>query len=373
MTRRENVLAALRGERPAWVPFAPNFAQWFQHHRAKGTLPSELAGCGDYIAAMKALDCDICSRNLPGGFGMAERGPASAWTHTDTPMGRRSLRTIVTPHGTLTQIDQEQAAITTSHTEQYLVKDWDRDGRAFRAWFDRLEPTWDEAVMLDTIRRIGDDGVFVVPFHCTPLKFLHWHFGLDGTCYFCADHPDEAQALCDEWWARLRPQLRALADHPAVDAVILMDNVDAPFYPPRLARRYWAPYVAEAAALLRARGKSLFVHACGKLRALAPVFAETGVSGLEGVSHAPLGDWGPREAVGCHERFVYLGGWSGAEQRLDADGLARHYERFLADCPRERVVFTSSCNTAVDTPWERLVQLRGIIRSWSPDGVAATA
>lgn len=372
-TRQENLRRVLAGEAPAWVPFSPNFWQWYQHHRAMGSLPPELRPCRDYLDAMKVLGCDIFSRNLASGFSKAERGPVGHLVRSENALGTRTERTIVTPHGTLSDISQEQRALTTSHQESYLVKDWDRDGRAFRAWFDGLDPVWDDRPFRENVARIGADGLVNLSFFQSPLKFLHQHFGLDHTCIFVADHPDEAKAICDELWARQRPLLVALARDPQVASVILQDNVDTPFYPPRLMARYWAPYIADAVSILRPQGKHLFVHACGKLRHLAGIFAEVGVSGLEGISHAPLGDWGPTEACACHERFVYIGGWSAAEQTITDDAAFRdHYARFLAGMPKSRVIFSSSCNTAIETPWVRLLLLRDLVRAWGgrPPGPA---
>ena len=67
LTRKQNLQRIVHGEKPQWVPFALNFAQWYLHHRQFGTLPQELRSCPDYISAMKALDCDIFTRNVEGG------------------------------------------------------------------------------------------------------------------------------------------------------------------------------------------------------------------------------------------------------------------------------------------------------------------
>lgn len=280
-------------------------------------------------------------------------------------IGRRTTQLMHTPHGTLRRVVQEQRAIATSHVEEYPVKDWATDGAAFRHAFAQREMTWDEAPFVHAVQRIGDAGLAMLTLGCTPLKYLHVEFGLDGACLFLADYPADAQALCDDFWARLRPLLLRAADHPAVEVVMLLDNIDTPFYPPQLTRRYWAPYVADAVDILRVRGKYLFVHACGKLAGLAEVFAETQVSGLEAISHPPLGDWGPAQAVACHRRFVYFGGFTPIEQGwADDQQVRRFYEKFFAATPRERVIFGTSCNTEINTPWERLLLMRDLVRAW---------
>jgi uroporphyrinogen-III decarboxylase len=160
--------------------------------------------------------------------------------------------------------------------------------------------------------------------------------------------------------------LKRLAAHPDVESVILMDNVDTPFYAPSLAAEYWSPYVKDAADLMRARGKYVFVHACGKLAGLAPQFAQTRVSGLEGVAHPPLGDWTAAQAQTCHPGFIFLGGFSAHEQeetRSDASVRA-FYREYLASAHKERFIFASSCQTAIHTKWERIKLVRDICREW---------
>lgn len=365
MTKRENLMRVLAGEEPAWVPFAMNFAQWFVHHTRFGTLPTELRGCGSYIDAMKILGCDIFSRNLDGGY--RERDTLLKVQEHDEPSATGPRRTIAyeTPYGRLEMVRTQQVALTTSHEESHFVKDWSRDGDAFRYLLEQRAYDWDEEVFDAVDRAVGDDGLVNVPVACTPLKMLHLNFGLAYSCLFLMDEPDAAQALCDTYWAGVRPLVERLARHPRVASAILMDNVDTPFYPPDLARRYWAPYVKDAAALMRAHGKTLFVHACGKLAGLAPVFAECGVSGLEGIAHPPLGDWSAAAAQACHPGFLFIGGFGAHEQEsMNDDQVRAFYADYLPRASRRRFIFSASCQTSIRTPWERLKLVREQCRDW---------
>ncbi|MCE9614329.1 MAG: hypothetical protein K8T26_08635 [Lentisphaerae bacterium] len=374
LTKRDNLRNVLTGGEPAWVPFALNFAQWFGHHRTFGTLPVDLRGCASYIQAMKVLGCDIFSRNLDGGY--RERDTLLKAREHDVSASTGSRRTITyeTPYGTLQMVRQQQVALSTSHEEEHFVKDWDRDGDAFRYLLDQRVYEWDEAVFDAVDREVGDDGLVNVPVACTPLKMLHNQFGLAYSCLFVVDHPEAAQSICDLYWAKLRPLLQRLAAHPRVASVILMDNVDTPFYPPALARLYWAPYVKEAAALMRANGKYLFVHACGKLAGLSPIFADCRVTGLEGVAHPPLADWTAPAAQACHPDFIFMGGFGAHEQESMGDAEVRaFYAGYLARASRRRFIFSSSCQTSIHTPWDRIKLVRDICRAWggAPTGASA--
>lgn len=366
LTQRDNLIRTLRGERPAWVPCCLNIDQWFGHRRTTGSLPTELIGCRDHIDAHARLGSDIFTRNFDGGLRWRDTSPL-ARTETsieERSIGRRTITTVITPHGTLRSVWQEQRAISTSHQEEYLVKDWEQDGRAFRWWFDQREPYWDPDPFLAVTKRIGDRGIANLPMGETPLKFLHQHVGLDTSCLFIADFPDEAAAVCRDHWQKLRKVILQMADHPQVCSGILMDNVDTPFYPPRLAAKFWSPYVADATEIMRQRDKFLFVHACGKLAGLAALFAETKVTGLEGISHHPLGDWDARRAVDCHDRFVFVGGFSPADQVMDIDALRRRTDDLLTDMPTERTIFASSCNTEIGTSFAKIQQVMEQVRAW---------
>ncbi|MFZ4694498.1 MAG: uroporphyrinogen decarboxylase family protein [Verrucomicrobiia bacterium] len=364
-TRCENLRSVLRGEAPAWVPFCPNFNQWFVHHQKFGTLPPELRGCRDYLDAMKVLGCDIFSRNLPSGFTERDTKWQRKVTVREEALGKEKTMVYETPFGALRQVTQDQNAISSAHVVEYLVKDWGRDGDAFRAFMEQREFDWDEEAFLKTHRRVGDDGILNVAVGSTPLKFLHTYFGLDHSCLFVMDHPEAAKEVCDLYWSRLRPVLLRVASHPEVESAILMDNVDTPFYPPSLAVEYWAPYVKEAVEIMGRHGKPLFVHACGKLKGLARLFAETRVSGLEGISHPPLGDWTAAEAQACHPGFIFIGGFSAREQEMAGDATVREfYREYLGAARKERFIFASSCQTAVQTSWERLKLVREICREW---------
>lgn len=369
LTRKENLRRVLAGQTPAWVPFALNFAQWFAHHQKFGPLPAELAGCGDYLDAMKALGCDIFSRNLDGGV-RRDYGPIKPEISVESAAtGPRTTTIYHTPYGALRSVWQEQTALSTSHEEEYFVKDWASDGDAFRWLIAHSRSWWDREAFARANSRLGDDGILNVPCFCTPLKMLHLNFGLEYSCLFTMDYSSVAKQLCDEWWGQtVRPVLETLAADAEVESVCLMDNVDSPFYTPELAEEYWTPYVAEAASLLRRHGKSLFVHACGKLKALAPAFAASRVSGLEGVSHPPLGDWTQAEARACHPDFIFVGGFSAHEQEtFDGEGVRAFYADYLPKTDKRRFIFSSSCQTSIGTRWERIKLVREVCRAWGGD------
>lgn len=368
MTKRENLLRVLRGQRPGWIPCSINFSQWYSHHRRFNTLPEELRSTDSYVAAMKVLGCDLFTRNVEGGYRESFEGVEVRRRSVDGEQGPRTIGEIDTPHGTLRRIDEDQASQSTSYVVEDWIKDWPREGKAFLWLMERLKCGWDQNVFAATEEAIGDDGVLMVPIGCTPLKFLHKYFGLDYACLFVMDEPEAAKTICEMYWQRIWPVLQEMAGHPRVAAAILMDNVDAPFYSPELCKRYWTPYVRQAADLFAGSGKRLFVHACGKLRALKSTFIESHVHGLEGMAHPPLGDWRPGDSLDMPEPFIYNGGFTAQEQVLKSDDeIVAFYDRLFAELGEfPRFIFGAACQTTVHTPWERIKRVVQLCRENSP-------
>lgn len=367
MTKRENLLRLVHGEKPVWVPCALNVGQWFLHHRRFGTLPPELADAPGHTDVMRRLGCDLFTRNA---VGVQERLEGAAW-HTVTeagPLGPRVTDTLRTPHGVLSRCTEEQTQYTSTYAVEDLVKDWPRDRRAYRWLLENLAFTWDRAELAAARRRVGDDGVVMAALPHTPLKRLHIDFGLDGACLFVLDHPEEAQEVCDLYWSRLWPVICEWAADPHLEVVCFgADNVDAPFYPPGgITDRYWVRYLREATDLFHAHGKRVLVHACGKLHRLKPAFVAAGLDGLDGMAHPPFGDWTVEDAFAMPRGFIYDGGFSAREQVLMTDDEVK---RFYADFfPRLRgldsFVFAAACQTAITTSWERIKLVAAISREY---------
>jgi len=116
---------------------------------------------------------------------------------------------------------------------------------------------------------------------------------------------------------------------------------------------------------MRNSGKHLFAHACGKLAALSPIFAQCGVSGLKGISHPSLGDWSAAQAQACHPNFIFIGGFSAREQQsLTDDQVCAFYHDHLSKADRRRFIFAASCQTSIHTPWGRIKLVRDLCRQW---------
>lgn len=370
-TPRDAIRRVLRREDPGRFVYAPNYWQWFTHHRNHGLLPPEIAHCESQMDLIRHLGLDVFSRNIYcdpteywfGGLSHATR-QGSETEIRRFASGRDTLteRTHHTPSGPVRErlryvfadstLVQETHPLTTeapdldAFEKMILARRWRFDADRWRHWRDRA----------------GPDAVVVAGELFSPLKMLHLAAGAADSVYLLEDHPGR----CAEWMAaHERAQLDLLRQmlDSGVEAVMSMDNLDAAFHPPAYVERYSASFYERASRMCHERGAAFFIHACGRQRALLPLIASLGVDGLEGVAFPPLGDVALDEAMRLSgDRLIITGGISAAEtEHFRSFGETRDFLARLLDRLRpyrHRFMLSASCNTSTRTPWEVILWFR---------------
>lgn len=371
LSRRQCVDAVLHRIDPGRFVYAPNFWQWFGHHRNHGTLPAELSGCSSQLDMIRFLELDVFSRNVYCDQrrywfgGMAEPVydgiTASVDEHEEGPdsLIERSWQT---PAGQLRERQRYVFSESTLVQESFAVEDYTTELDAFeqlvraRRWHFRRD-LWEAWV-----DKVGEDGFPVAGELFSPLKMLHLAMGPEHTTFFLEDEPDRAAAILE---AHEQAQLDLVAQmaEAGVRVMMAMDNLDTVFHTPDYVERYSASFYTKAAALCHERGSALFIHACGRQRGNLARIASYGVDGLEGVAFPPLGDVQLEEALAMTgDRFIVTGGISAMEtMRLGSrqqvfDYVGALFERLQPY--RNRFILAASCNTAIAAPWETLVHFR---------------
>ena len=377
MTGKERLLAALAGDNCGRVPFVPNIWQWFYVNRQRGTLPDVLHACRGPVDALRVLGAEVMSKF----DGLVLRQQFRACRETvrfeGQPLPEGPLWTsfvefsggtirrerIDTPCGPLTHVWQYAPEAGAPFEAEHWWKDFDAEYPAVRAWLEDAQWRLDRGALQAGLANVGDDGLLLLQLLPTPLKKFHWLAGPEATSFFIADHGDEMQALAAIHEAHCLAVLEEVVGLDGVWAFEVPDNLDSLFYSPALFRRFCLPVLQKSARMIHARGKYLFIHACGRLKALAPLILEAELDCVEGQAHPPLGDWRLDEARALSPRLIVCGGmtareqeWSGPETSTRIDRHVRQIMASLGD--RRRFLFGSGCNTSPNTPWENLLAFR---------------
>jgi uroporphyrinogen-III decarboxylase len=209
---------------------------------------------------------------------------------------------------------------------------------------------------------VGKDGLVIAGELWSPLKALHLLAGAVQATYLMADHQERVRELLA---LHERAQLDLVRQMAAagVPAMMAMDNLDTAFHTPAYVEKFSASFYEQASAIAHAHDSAFFIHACGRQRANLRLIDSLGVDGLEGVAFPPLGDVELDEAFRMtSDRFLITGGISAFQTRelhsrqevfSYVQGLLERLQPFA-----HRFVLASSCNTAIDAPWETLKHFR---------------
>lgn len=385
MTGKERLLSALAGEKPDRVPFTPNIWQWFHANDYNGTLPQAVGGATSPIEVLRGMGADIFSKfdgQLPaplyrkcgyaveftGGLPKG-RAPQASFTTFDGGIVRKEQ--VETPHGTLAHAWEYRAETGAPFEVEHWWKDFDSEFGAIRYWMENTEWHLDAEAQRAGLENVGEDGLIIFQLLPSPLKQFHWLAGQVGASYFIADHPLEMQELARIHERKSLEYLEQVVDLANLWVFEVADNLDSLFYSPRWFKQFCLPTLKKEAEIIHARRKYLFVHACGRLKALAPLFVESNLDCVEGQAPPPIGDWYLHEARALSDRLIVCGGMAAPEQELigtDAAGRIEAYVRdtFASMGDKRRFVFASSCNTSPRTPYENLLAFRDAAWKYGP-------
>jgi hypothetical protein len=377
MTGKERILAALAGERPDRVPFVPNIWQWFDVNDFNGTLPEELQGARSAVEALKRMGADVFSK-FDGGRPVPTYRTCRHVVEFEGELpSRKQLRVDFTTFegGTLRRDRIETPFGSLSHAWEYRResgipvelehwwKNFEREYSAVRHWLSDTDWQVDEEAVRTGQDRIGDDGTLIFQLLPSPLKQFHWLAGQVNATFFLADHAGEMLALAAIHEQKALEYLEKVVDLADVWVFEVPDNVDSLFYTPAYFEEFCMPMLRKQAEMIHARGKYLFIHACGHLKVLARHFLAARVDCVEGQAVPPLGDWPLHEARALSKRLIVCGGMAAPEQELRgadaADRLDAYVrETFASMGDKRRFLFGSSCNTSPRTPYCNLLAFR---------------
>lgn len=371
MTDKESVLRILRREDPGSFLFAPNLWQWNTHRlNHRRTLPG-IAPESTQLELIRHLECQVFSRNVysdpyDNWFGgmttIVWEGVEYSETRTADGADTVICRSYRMRGGELTERLRYVHAESTLVQEEFLIKDFKTDYELYQRLIQGKQYRFLDFAFRRESSLIGDAGILVAGEVFSPLKLLHLHLGAVDTTYALLDYPDECRTVMETHASAMLAYIEE-AVRAGVAAVMSMDNLDTMFHPPTYVEAYSADFYAKAADICHAHGATFFIHACGQQRANLKILADLGIDGLEGVAYPPLGDVELDEAMEITgENFIITGGISAMETRdLRKREEVFSYVRDLFSRMkpyRHRFMLSASCNTAIDTTWETILNFR---------------
>jgi hypothetical protein len=359
-------------QKPNDFIYAPNYWQWFAHHKNHNILPEEIKHCNTQLDLIRHLGLDVMSRNIYsdqqkywfGGI-CNEYFIDGVEKESKKCVEDKNIHTSVEyklRNGTLNEELLYVFNESTVVQNKFLIKDYNEQLELFEEFVFSRKWEFNKDEFDKRQNKVGSDGIVMVGDFYSPLKMMHIALGPINSVYFLMEHPEPAKRLID---AHEAAQLEAIEQTVAGGAkmVMAMDNLDSMFHPPHYVEEYSASYYQKASEICHKYGAKFLIHACGNQRENLELISGLGVDGLEGLAYPPLGNVSLLEALKMTpDNFIITGGISASEiSNLKTKAEIFLYVRNMLHQLKpfkHRFVLSASCNTPINTPWETILHFR---------------
>ncbi len=310
---RASALAALRGELPEGLPYAPRLDLWHTARLASGTMPRQYEGAsieeicraegwGIYLLTASFVGLissdEAMAQSALGLYAPPECGYRLAfgdgvgmtWRRRGELLDVEAETDSGTLHTTLSHTaEMLRNGITYPWVSEPLVKkfsDWRVVADLFRSL--RLVP--DPETYRGARQRVGEDGAVISAASepGSPMHHVQKHF-FPGTEFYLLYN--DRRAELEEFAAAITPFYEQLLEFYAradVDGVTWGGNFDetityAPFFEEQI-----LPWLQRASDVLRPRGIPLLTHCDGENRGLMELIRTSGIDAAESVCPYPM-------------------------------------------------------------------------------------
>ena len=280
MTPKERLLNAIRGKETDRTPWSPFLAYWWEAQPEAVTAQGQLAYM-ESVGADPLLRGFAAQGNLQrNGVNILHSRNAGIQRETwETPVGALHFTHRLSPQGNTWFLVEHPVKTA----EDLKTLQWVHEHTDVIASSDP-EAAW---------RETGDRGLYV-PLIGSNLKTCfqsmveHW-VGTETLVYLLADEPEAVEDCLAAMRHVSDKTAQFCADSP-MEAFLFWEDSSTTNINPAMFRKYAAPEIRFWADKLHASGKLLLHHACGHLKALLPLMAETGIDAIESISPPPTGN-----------------------------------------------------------------------------------
>ena len=368
---KENIERILTNQIPPRFVYAPNYWQWFAHHKNHGILPREIRNCETQMDMLTYLGVDIFSRNIYckqdeywfGGIcdEYFEDGEVVISTRADN-MNKITEREYHFNTGILSERLLYVFNESTIVQNKFLITDYKEQGNLLEQFVGSRKWRFNKSRFEKVRQEVGERGMVITGDFFSPLKMLHIIMGPVNSVYFLMEQPEFARRIMDIHENAQLDLVRQTASG-GVKVIMSMDNLDTMFQPPEYVEAYSASFYEKASTICHEHGVKFFIHACGGQKNNLKLINSLNVDGLEGVAFPPLGDIELDEAMKMtSDNFIITGGISAFETKdfKTKNEVFRYVENLFARLKpyKNRFIFSSSCNTAIDARWETIKYFR---------------
>ena len=357
MTAKERILNAVTGKEIDRVPWSPFLAYYWEH------LPREEQACGQ-LEYMKRMGADPLLRGFNVLYGCERKG----CEHTHSRIGNTMTDTYTTKVGSITEVRTYSPAGQTWFLTGHPVKN-EED-------FKTLQYIMENTVITENIegfeagyRAIGDDAVTAPSIGLnqkTAFQAMveHW-CGTEQLVYALCDYPETVEECLDVIRERNMETLRCSLNSSA-DVFNFFEDSSTTNISPAMFLQYAAPEINAWGRAIHDSGRLLLHHACGHLKDLLPLIAETEIDILESVSPPPTGNIEIADAAALlPEHIAVIGGIEPTFfENCTLDQLEKCVMNLLTSMKGKRYVLANSDSCPPGVTYEKFLLVTELVRKF---------
>lgn len=348
MTKRERILAMLRGEKPDKLPWCADLAYWIDYLNDEKLMPAkylehEAHAANEKVsmglaAPFNSVGLLQMHRDLDVGFYLQGYFPYDViydeTVQVDTVYENvkdGQLRTIkvTTPVGSMEEV-WEYRFITHSWGPRYHMCKGVEDIPKLKYLYEHTTYEPNYTIAEERMGLVGDMGVVLVYMPKAPImELISLRAGL-GNVVDMLDEDEEAFEDLLQVMEKKHDEACELALKAPGECVMIPDNLSSGSIGRNLYRKYDMPYAKKWTARIREAGKYSFVHLDGTLNPLLTDTCEAGYDVIEGLTPKPMGDIEYDEMRPLATRDAIL--WGGIPSHLfDPDYPDEEFDRYVID------------------------------------------
>ena len=386
MTHRERMLAAIRGEMPDRIPFAPRLDLWYSANLQAGTLPEKYkTSTPDEIArgqgwALHKINPEYQKARKPednrhwalGILSYKEavydfRFPPDVEIDIQESSGRTRI-TYHTPVGSVSTTtvyteEMRKAGVSNFWVEEHVLKGA-KDYRPVGYIFENLKLFREDRDFLEWKAGIGEDSV---PFTfagraASPMHHIQKYF-VDATdfYYHYHDYAREMRSLAESVGFFFDGVIQQVAESSA-EVVYWGANFDDMITYPAFFEKEIVPWIRKASEILSARGKYVSCHCDGENLGLLDLIRDSGMHVAEAVTPAPMTKVPIEEYYRRWSDKLTIFGGIPSTLLLRESATDEAFENYLnhlfrAVAPGKRMILGIADSTPPKAVFERLVRI----------------
>ena len=288
MTPRERVLTLLKGGQPDQVPWFGDLDYWATSLIHKKEVPEDFKASDDYIQWHRDLGVGFYLQGYFPFKEIIENCEIKTWNE-----GNKRFREIITPKGAMKECWQWlETSFSEGHAEYLLKSEADLPAYNFMIENTRYEPDYDFAEK--RMEQVGDMGAVLVYTPRSPfMHLLAIDAGINNIAMTALAEPEAFGETIELMKTKFTEAAEIAAACPA-DIIMTPENLSAEMVGPNFFELYMKDIQTRWSDMIKSAGKFSCIHMDGTLKALLKEECSVGLTFIEAVTPAPVGD-GPVE------------------------------------------------------------------------------